>query len=364
MKIVIAAWHLKDFNVGIGRYCRGLIGGLGQIDQENDYHILLPKHFSQLPKFPNIHYHVISIPIFKRRVWEQIASLLVGPYDVLHFPYDSVVACKRGKFVVTIHDVKPLIFNALRPDFGWNSLIQRLIIPDQKTQVDQVITVSECSRRDIVERLGFPPERISVVYPGIDRGQFCPASTEPAESGSRPYILCVAGSDPTKNVETLVEAFGRLPRPLRNAYDLMLAGDMRRRIDIRERVGQLGIDAQTRFIGVVDEAQLVTLYQRATVFVFPSRYEGFGLPVLEAMACGCPVISSNASSLPEVVGEAALLANPSDAGEFLDQLVRVLTDQRLRQSLREKGLERAAWFSWEGMARETVRVYQQLCMEI
>lgn len=360
MKIVIAAWHLKDFNVGLGRYCRGLIAGLGQIDQENNYHILLPKHYRYLPKFPNVHFHVISIPIFKRRVWEQVASLLVGPYDVLHFPYDSVVACKRGKFVVTIHDVKPLIFDTLRPRSGWNSLLQRLVIPDQKTQVDQVITISKCSRRDIVEHLGFPPERISVVYPGIDRTQFCPASTGSAESASRPYILCVAGSDPTKNVETLVEAFGRLPKPLRDTYDLVLAGDMRRRIDVHKRVDQLGMAAQTRFVGVVDDVQLVTLYQRATVFVFPSRYEGFGLPVLEAMACGCPVISSDASSLPEVVGDAALLVNPSDINGFLEQLTRVLTDQKLRQALREKGLARAALFSWERTARETVRVYQKV----
>jgi alpha-1,3-rhamnosyl/mannosyltransferase len=170
----------------------------------------------------------------------------------------------------------------------------------------------------------------------------------------------VAGSDPTKNVETLVEAFGRLPRPLRETYDLVLAGDMRRRTDVRDRVGQLGIAAQTRFVGVVDEVQLVMLYQRATVFVFPSRYEGFGLPVLEAMACGCPVISSNASSLPEVVGDAALLANPSDIGGFLEQLTRVLTDQTLRETLREKGLARAAQFSWERTARETLLVYQQV----
>ncbi len=360
MKIVIAAWHLKDFNVGIGRYCRGLITGLGRVDEENEYHILLPQPDDCLPKFHNVHYHVFALPVFKRRVWEQIAPLLVGPYDVLHFPYDSVVACKRGKFVVTIHDVKPLIFDALGPGLGWNSWIQRFILPDQKTQADQVITVSECSRRDIVERLGVPPERISVVYPGIDRNQFRPTSEEPAGSGSRPYILCVAGSDPTKNVETLVEAFGRLPRSLRHAYDLVIVGDMRRRIDMRQRVVERGLTSQVHFVGVVDEARLVSLYQHATVFVFPSRYEGFGFPVLEAMACGCPVISSNCSSLPEVVGEAALLADPSDTDSFREWIMRVLTDQRLRHELREKGLARAALFSWETTARGTIRVYQEV----
>jgi len=363
MKIVIAAWHLKDFNVGIGRYCRGLISALGQVDQENEYHILVPEAAYRFPRFENVHYHVIRFPFFKRRVWEQVAPQLVGRYDVLHFPYDSSVAWKRGKFVITIHDVKPLLFGTLRPRRGLNNYVERLLVPDRQKQADHVLTVSECSRRDIAERLCFPAERISVVYPGIDRDQFKPDFSALSRSRSRPYILCVAGSDPTKNVETLLDAFAQLPCELREAHDVVLVGDLRRRQDVRDRVGWLGIAAQTKFAGVVDDAQLVSLYQQARAFVFPSRYEGFGFPVLEAMACGCPVLTSNASSLPEVVGDAALLADPSDSNGFMGHLEQVLADEELRRMLREKGLARAAQFSWERTARETVRVYERV-MEV
>lgn len=360
MKIVIAAWHLKDFNVGIGRYCRGLIVALGQIDKENEYHILVPEVAYPFPQFKNVHYHVIRFPFFKRRVWEQVAPQLVGRYDVLHFPYDSSVAWKRGKFVITIHDVKPLLFGTLRPRRGLNNCVERLLVPDRHEQADHVLTVSECSRRDIMERLRFSAEHVSVVYPGIDQDQFRPDFSVPSRSHSRPYILCVAGSDPTKNVETLLDAFAQLPCELRETHDVVLVGDLRRRQDVRDRVGRLGIAAQTKFAGVVDDVQLVSLYQHARVFVFPSRYEGFGFPVLEAMASGCPVITSNASSLPEVVGDAALLADPSDSNGFMRHLEQVLADEVLCRMLREKGLVRAAQFSWERTARETLRVYERV----
>ena len=360
MKIVIAAWYLKDFNVGIGRYCRGLITALGQVDKDNEYHVLMPAATYRFPEFKNIHYHVIRFPLFKRRVWEQVAPQLVGRYDVIHFPHDSSLAWKRGKFVITIHDVKPLLFGTLRPRRGLNNFVERLLIPDRQEQADHVLTVSECSRRDITERLHFPKERVSVVYPGIDRNQFKPDFSMASQSIPRPYILCVAGSDPTKNVETLLDAFAQLPRELREGHDLVLVGDLRRRQDVRDRVDRLGIAAQTKFAGMVDDAQLVSLYQHARVFVFPSRYEGFGFPVLEAMACGCPVITSNAASLPEVVGDAALLADPSDSDGFARHLERVLVDEDLRRLLREKGLDRAAQFSWERTAQETLRVYERV----
>jgi glycosyltransferase involved in cell wall biosynthesis len=360
MKIVIAAWYLKDFNVGIGRYCRGLITALGQVDKENEYHVLMPAVAYRFPQFKNVQYHVIRVPPFKRRVWEQVAPQLVGRYDVLHFPHDSSVAWKRGKFVITIHDVKPLLFGTLRPRRGLNNFVERLLIPDRQEQADHVLTVSECSRRDIMERLRFPAERVSVVYPGIDRDQFKPDCSEPSRSTPRPYILCVAGSDPTKNVETLLDAFAQLPCELREAHDVVLVGDLRRRQDVRDRVDRLGIAAQTKFAGMIADPQLVSLYQHARVFVFPSRYEGFGFPVLEAMACGCPVITSNAASLPEVVGDAALLADPSDSDGFVRHLERVLVDEDLRRMLRGKGLNRAAQFSWERTARETLRVFERV----
>jgi glycosyltransferase involved in cell wall biosynthesis len=359
VNILIAAWHLKDFNVGLGRYTRGLLSGLGEVGQENQYEIVTPEKINGLPPHHNITYRTVRIPFFKRRVWEQIAPLLCGTHDVLHLPYDSCVALKRGKLIVTIHDVKPLLFQTgrTRPH-----AIERLLMPDRRTTIDHVVTISEASRRDIIRHLGFPDDRITVVYPGVDLDRFHPRNDAEQTSApkSRPYILCVGGADPTKNVETLIDAFGLLPQPLQTTYDLVFAGDFRRREDIRNRIAKAGIGQHVLFSGIVSDERLIDLYQHATVFVFPSRYEGFGLPVLEAMACGCPVICSNASSLPEVAGEAALLRDPEDVEGFAEEMKRVLMDGGLRQRLRERGLSQAAKFPWSRTAHETIAVYRHV----
>jgi len=380
VKIVIAAWHLKDFNVGLGRYCRGLIEAIGRIDRENRYEILMPDDSYRFPQRPNIRHRLVQFPFFKRRFWEQVAPLLTGQYDLLHFPYDSAVAWKRGPFVVTMHDVKPLIYGTDRSRRNLNRFIEDLLIRDKWASIDHILTDSQCSKRDIVGRLSIPEGRVTVVYPGVELRRFKPAPEEaeveaerrpnPSPDSaltstltcgrSRPYVLCVAGADPTKNVETLVEAFARLPLPLRDKHDLVLVGDFRRRADLRELVGRVGIEKQTVFTGIVSDDQLIDLYQHASLFVFPSRYEGFGLPVLEAMACGCPVICSNVSSLPEVAGDAALLVDPSDMAGLACEMERVLTDSHLRQDLRERGLTQAAKFTWDRTARETIAVYKKV----
>jgi glycosyltransferase involved in cell wall biosynthesis len=361
VKIVIAAWHLRDYNVGLGRYCRGLIDAIGRVDRENHYEILTPDNSCRFPDRSNIQIRVMRFPLFKRRFWEQMASLLVGSHDLLHFPYDSCVAWKRGKFITTIHDVKPLLFDAVRSRPSIHQAVERLLVRNPLARIDHVLTDSLSSRQDIAKHLGIPEDRLTVVYPGIDLQEFRPASSDEAtEKNRRPYVLCVAGSDPTKNVGALVEAFGNLPASLRQAHHLVLVGDFRRRGDLRERVRLVGIEKHTIFSGIVSDERLVELYQHAAVFVFPSLYEGFGLPVLEAMACGCPVISSDASSLPEVAGDAAILVNPTDVRQLTAEMERVLTDAGLRRALRERGLVQAARFSWDRTARETIAVYRKV----
>ena len=356
MKIVIAAWHLKNFNVGIGRYARELIEALGSVDQTNHYDILIPQADHPFTARPNMRYRVVRFPLFRRRFWEQVAPLMVGPYDVLHFPYDSCVAWKRGKFVTTIHDVKPLLFPELRPRTNLNSRIEDWLVGDRWQTIDQVITVSEHSRRDLLAHVPLRPDQVSVTPLGLDAGRFRPA--EHRHEG-RPYVFCVAGSDPTKNVGVLVEAFATLPADLRNRFDLILAGDVCKREDIRAAIARRGLGAQVKLVGLLSDADLVTYYQQATVFVFPSLYEGFGLPVLEAMGCGCPVICSNASSLPEVAGEAAVLVDPRRTDQLTQELARVLESIELQLSLRERALARSKEFVWERTAKQTVAVYER-----
>ncbi|MBI4401106.1 MAG: glycosyltransferase family 4 protein [Nitrospirae bacterium] len=369
MKIVIAAWHLQDFNVGLGRYCRELIEAIGRVDTENRYEILMPDGSYRFPERPNMRYRLIRFPFFKRRFWEQVAPVLAGRYDLLHFPYDAGIAWKRGKVVVTVHDVKPMIFGVGRSPINLNRLIERVLVLDKWARIDHVLTDSQCSKRDIIQHLGIPDNRTTVVYPGVELDRFRPAPSDelrphpsplPRGERERPYVFCVAGADPTKNVETLVEAFARLPLSLRDGHDLVLAGDFRRRADLREHIARAGLEKQAIFTGMVSDERLIELYRHARLFVFPSRYEGFGLPVLEAMACGCPVVSSNASSLPEVAGDAAILLDPMDVNGFTCEMERILTDPALHRNLRERGLAQAARFSWDRTAREMIAVYEKV----
>jgi glycosyltransferase involved in cell wall biosynthesis len=248
--------------------------------------------------------------------------------------------------------------------------VERWLVGDKWEKIDHVLTDSECSRKDILDRLNLRQDRVTVVYPGVELDRLRPASSEDQaevqvkvkeELGlRRPYVLCVAGTDPTKNVGTLVEAFARLPLAHRDAHDLVLVGDCGRREDLRQLVARAGIEKHTIFTGVVTDERLVDLYRQAKLFVFPSRYEGFGLPVLEAMACGCPVVCSSASSLPEVVGDAAILLNPLDVEGFTRTIEQVLGDAELRKDLRQRGLRQAARFTWDRTARETITVYEKI----
>ncbi len=361
VKIVISAWHLKNKNVGIGRYTYHLIENLGRVDRTNQYEILIPEASHDFQPWPNVRYRVIRLPVFKRRVWEQLAPLVMGNYDLLHFPYDSCIAIKRGKFVVTLHDAKPLLFPQTSKRRSWNQSLKNIITPHPLQKIDHVVTVSECSRRDLIGQMGISEDRITVIYQGVDLEKFSPTGDLQAERFEfLPYVLCVAGTDPSKNAKNLIQAFSRLPAELRNRQHLVLVGDVNRNKELQQFVKEQGITEQTVFTGIVPDSQLVALYQQASVFVFPSLYEGFGLPVLEAMACGCPVITSNTSSLPEVVGKAGILVNPHNTTELADAMTQVLTDASLAQTLRTMGREQAEKFSWEKTARATADLYEKV----
>ena len=361
MKIVIAAWHVRDFNVGIGRYTRNLLEGIGRVDHENQYVILTPDAYRPLVSPPNFRYRRVRLSNFKKRYWEQVAPLLVGPYDLLHFPFDSCVAIKRGKLVTTIHDVKPLLLSDGKRPWPWKGMFKRMMIPNPLEKIDHVVTISQCSKRDIMEKLGVPDNRISVIYQGVEFDRFCPNPSGNSERPDAPsYILCVAGSDPTKNIKSLIHAYSKFPNRLLNNYQLVLAGDLQRDRMLCETIKQLGLENNVVMTGIVSDERLVRLYQEAAVFVFPSLYEGFGLPLLEAMACGCPVVSSNRSSIPEVVGDAGILIDPLDLTAMSQAIERVLTDSTLAERLRGAGLRQAKRFDWNQTARETVQLYQKV----
>ena len=232
----------------------------------------------------------------------------------------------------------------------------------------KVITISESSARDIESLYGLPREHIVVIPCGVS-DDFRPASDKTAMTQLRRrlglttdrFILFVGGADPRKNHQTLLKAYARRLVQLK-AYSLVLVGDSVHRFgNFMDTIRAYGLDGRAVCAGRLSVADLRVLYSHADLFVFPSVYEGFGMPVLEAMACGAPVITSNTTALPEVAGEAAMLVNPEDAEALAEAILQVLEDAALREKMRAKGFERVKQFIWERAAHQTMAVYRELC---
>lgn len=285
--------------------------------------------------------------------------------DVFHCS-DVLLYKPRGvPTVITVHDLSTLLF----PELHVHNTIEmhERKMHFVRTQADLVIAVSENTRRDVIKHLDVPPERVRVVYEAAGE-QFHPiedAHTVAAiahryrlEPNS--YVLTVGTLEPRKNQIRLVEAFHLLSqRGVTRGLKLVLAGGKGWLYDnLFQRVEELGLTEDVIFTGVVPDEDLPALMNGALVFVYPSLYEGFGLPALEAMACGVPVITSNASSLPEVAGDAALLVDPYDVEGLAEAMRSLIESEETRSDLREKGLAQAARFSWERTARETLAAYK------
>jgi glycosyltransferase involved in cell wall biosynthesis len=266
---------------------------------------------------------------------------------------------RRVRSVFTLHD---LIFQfdpgSHKP---LNIAYLRTMMPRFLRRANAIITVSECSKRDAVRIYHVPPDKIRVIYEGVDP-RFGPISNLQSLADLRRkynlpdrFILHVGTIEPRKNLPLLFEA---LTAPDLRDATLVVAGQTGWLTEsIFAQLDALGVRDRVVFTGYVPDADLPTLLSAAAALVMPSKYEGFGLPVLEAMACGTPVIASNAASLPEVGGDAALYAPPDDPRAWVESIRRVLTDEMLRASLREKGLRQAARFRWDVAARETAEVY-------
>ncbi len=369
MKIAIDVRKWRDY--GIGTYVRNLVRHLAAFDRASTYflfcergdeHVLrdLAENFVPVvdgARGYGLREHV-SIPWRARRLG----------VDLLHVPHYVLPLAARAPSVVTIHDCIHLLFpeylpNALAPRYA------RAVMGQAVRRSARVFTVSEASRRDILRF--YPrtaPEHVVVVPNAVDPALLAEPDDEQRAHVRERYqirgrfVLYVGNVKPHKNLERLVRAFARLrARPALDDVRLFLIGqDENRYAGLRRLVEELGIRHDVRFFGFVPDATLAALYRLASVFAFPSLYEGFGLPPLEAMACGTPVVTSNASSLPEVVGDAALLVDPYDVDQIADGLARVLESDRLRDELTARGRRRAREFSWERAARATHAGYMQV----
>ncbi len=296
----------------------------------------------------------------RRLLWTQ--SCLPDLYrrlgaNLLFAPVPEAPLYYGCRFVVMVHDTIPLRFPNRRSRLH---LYHRHWLPRVACQAQQVICNSEATARDVAQFLQVPAARIQPILLAYDRDRFyprAPAALPPPPA--RPYFLYLGRHNPYKNVGNLIAAFARLAA--RHDCDLYLAGptDARYTPSLRAQVAALGLGDRVQFLDYVDEAALPILLNQALALVFPSRWEGFGLPVLEAMACGTPVIAAQVSSLPEVAGEAALYIDPEKVAELAQAMTAVAQDASLRQQLRDRGLARAATFSWEKTGRATVAVLER-----
>ncbi|MFX0197455.1 MAG: glycosyltransferase family 4 protein [Candidatus Hodarchaeota archaeon] len=232
----------------------------------------------------------------------------------------------------------------------------------QISQVEAIITISEFSKGEILTLLNVDPAKISVTPLGVDRN-FRPGKKR-MQGVPDKYILYLGNLEPRKNLPALLTAYRCLPKKIRNIYPLVVSGARgwnTKKFDRTLRLFQKG--EKLILTGYVPQGQLPELYRGASLFVYPSLYEGFGLPVLEAMACGVPVVASNRTSIPEVVGDAGVLIDPHDTSELRDAMLQLLDDEKLRGEMSEKGLERAKLFSWDKCAQETLAIYEKVLGE-
>lgn len=362
MRIAIDARLVSYAPGGISQYTIRLVHALAALHTDDEITLLESRKAGSDASWPvSVKRSGLVTPPHNRH--EQLTlpiELLRHPSDLLHSPDFIPPFRRRCRSVITIHDLAFLRFpHLLTPESArYYGQVARAI-----RSADQVIAVSDSTRRDLLELLSADPEKVTVVHSGVSPE--C-QRLDPAEVESQrrrlglpeSFILFVGTLEPRKNLPTLLKAFARLRRA--HPVPLVVVGGKGWLYEELFRVrDDLGLGEEVRFAGPVPARELVYYYSCATCLVLPSLYEGFGHPVLEAMACGTPVVASNASSLPEVVGDAGLLVDPEDVEGLAATLGRLLADGNLRQRLIHLGLERAQSFSWEKTARETLAVYHR-----
>jgi glycosyltransferase involved in cell wall biosynthesis len=373
VKIAIDIRRMTEF--GVGTYIRNVVRTLGRLDHETTYFLLGPpgkvKEIGALP--PNFYPVPLTEPERSLKSFRDFRTVVKRlECDLVHVPnLFSIPRALPCPYVMTVHDMLEHLSRARQQTGFWGSfhfqLTKRVL-----NGAARIFAVSNFTKIEIEKLFGIPTERIEVVYNAIDE-RFLHGH---ASAGDRqliaqryqvnyPFLLYAGRISPHKNVVRMIEAFSALKTELEKDHvfpDLKLiiiGDDVSGNPDLRRTVVRSGVQNDVRFLGFVPIEVLRTFYDQAKIFIFPSLYEGFGLPPLEAMAHGTPVVTSNVSSLPEVVGNAAVLVHPENVFEIMRALHRVLLDQPLREKMKERSYRQAAKFSWEKSVRRLMEVYQE-----
>jgi glycosyltransferase involved in cell wall biosynthesis len=380
MKIGIDARFLTHPQKGgFKTYTENLVNALACIDDENSYILYLdrtPDQNTKIPQQSNFTYKILKQRPGIGMPWREQVEISLHTsrdrIDLLHSPCLTAPVIHSCPLVMTIHDMiwffPQQYSRSENTSLHWKLMEwYQIKIPHLASRhAAAIITVSQLSKDDIVKHLGVDPERIHVTHEAVS--SFFRQVGEPAQTRSvrkkygleSKFILAIGSSDSRKNLETLVNAFALLPENLQAEYHLAIVWTASvLATSISKIIQDLGISQFVHFLFQVSNEDLVFLYNEASLFVFPSLYEGFGLPVLEAMACGTPVIAANTSSIPEVASDAALLVEARDTKGIAETMAQVLSDNKLASEMVQKGLKRNAMFSWEKCARETLMIYNR-----
>ncbi len=353
---------LSNQRTGIGRYAYHLVDSLGQIDLDNEYILHAPQGLFSFKKcLP----YFLNFKNLKR--YPDYFNSGVGKCDIYHYPCPDLIGKYSGKLVVTIHD---LIYKTYPQAHNPQTIdLTEKYMQDIVAKADEIICVSENTRRDLHSFFDIPMEKSCVVHNGVDHALFYPLSSQERlnavnqlkELGiDKPYVLYVGTIEPRKNLIGLLESFAQLKSKNIFRGQLVVVGMKGWMLDtIGDLIKKLAIDQDVIFTGFVNDVQLRQLYNMAEVFVFPSFYEGFGFPILEAFCCGAAVIASQTSSCIEIASSAALTIDPKDTKAMAQAMEQVLTDKTLKESLRQAGLKRAQDFSFLATAEYTLDVYKK-----
>jgi glycosyltransferase involved in cell wall biosynthesis len=377
LRIAIDYTSAINQNAGIGRFVRSLVASVVEIDTTDNFLLLHaapnPGRHPTYPNGANVSRRVLRVnERLMNIVWHRLqlplpADWLTGPVDLFHSPDFVMPPVRAARSILTVHDLAFLLYPECA-DARLRAYLEKTV-PRSVQRADYVVADSENTRNDVICLLGVPPERVTVVPGGVD------PSFQPVDDPERlaairrtigldettPYILFIGVIEPRKNLVGLIEAFDVLKsrRPL--PHKLVVVGRRGWLSEgTMERAERSPYRDEIIFPGFIPDGELASLYSAAETFAFPSHYEGFGLPVLEAMACGTPVVASRASSLPEIVGDAGMQVDPDEPERLASALELLALNPEMRADFRDRGIARAATFTWEAAAQIMVDVYHKV----
>jgi glycosyltransferase involved in cell wall biosynthesis len=379
LKILIDASGIINKTTGVGQYSLQLLKALAEVDNKNEYFIVLQKELDEkhpiynLGKMRNFSFikgNVSAVGPQKQRYYYSLLRRNSYKFDLLHSLNSELPLYCDIKKVVTIHDLKYLKYPHFFKDFSKiKAKYLEYTMKKGAEKADMIIAVSQSTKKDIINILGIEKDKIRVIYEASNLGMYSRKNDDILNSDilkkysiQKPYFLYVGEKRPHKNIEGLIEAFAIF----KEKYDqwktyLVITGRKYSRYqDYINKAEKLGVMDYLIFTGFIPDKHLKSIYSEAEALLFVSFYEGFGIPILEAMECGIPVITSNISSMPEVAGDAALLVNPGNIQKIAAQMNNVMESDSLKKQLIEKGWKRNKQFSWELSARETLKVYDEI----